>query len=297
MSLRAVKLILGHFLLKGFHNSGYLFSIEGSIRGLAEELGLDRNQVFRGLKKLKVRQQVRQHPPAVSTVFTIDTEDLFLQSETASETVRQKNAKKRLDKGKIPSTTSYTSTTNTRTTSKSTSSNTRTSSTSTSSRSTTSTSTQKKENSLKEKSDIQLAYEAYLEFAKQFSLPLPSLTLSRKNRLALRLSDLGGLQALENVLDFLRSNDFYNGKKNPSGWKVSLDWLLKPDRALELLEQYQHTKKTKQPLWRASKEEIEPIQSLVHSYAAARRAQDFPEMKRLQLEINQKRKDMGYASA
>lgn len=135
----------------------------------------------------------------------------------------------------------------------------------------------KRKESKKDLSPVCIVFDEYTRVAKAVGLTNNSLTDSRKRKLTLRIDDCGGAEEFIKAIHVVETDSFYQGD-NSHGWKVDLDWLCKPDKAIGLIEKYQPTINVPSPLSGASMEDKGAIEDLKGAYRAARERGDFQAM-------------------
>jgi hypothetical protein len=84
--------------------------------------------------------------------------------------------------------------------------------------------------------NLPLAQQAWNDLANEFQLAKVShLTDGRKSKLRARLKEAGGLEGWKIALDKVRSAPWMHGA-NDRGWRVSFDFMLRPDKFAQLIE-------------------------------------------------------------
>lgn len=84
--------------------------------------------------------------------------------------------------------------------------------------------------------DLTLAQQSWNDLASEFKLAKVSyLTDGRKSKLRARLKEAGGIEGWNLALAKVRSAAWMHGA-NDRGWRVSFDFLLRPDKFAQLIE-------------------------------------------------------------
>ena len=97
-----------------------------------------------------------------------------------------------------------------------------------------------------EAEEVLTAYDFWNEFAKKHDLPQAiKLTDERRNALAARIEDAGGLDEFEKVIESIAESAFLRGY-NDRNWRASLDWILEEAHFVRLREGSYHDAPTRQ---------------------------------------------------